>query len=71
MHPADVEETAGLLAFELELGIEDEPLACSDGSYEAIEELPSLKGFTKVGSGEVEPFYRLSGRKGIFSPWRV
>ncbi len=69
LYPAPIDETARLLALELSLGLDEKPLECSDGTCEAITELPDVSDFKKTVSGEIELYYLIENSKDISSPW--
>ncbi|AEO13956.1 hypothetical protein [Thermococcus sp. AM4] len=69
LYPAPIDETARLLALELGLGLDEKPLRCSDGTCEAITELPDVSSFRKTVSGDVELYYLIENSKGLHSPW--
>ena len=69
LYPAPIDETARFLALELGLGFDEKPLECSDGTCEAITELPDVSDFKKTVSGEIELYYLIENSKDISSPW--
>ena len=69
LYPAPIDETARLLAIELGLGMEENPIKCSDGTCEAITELPDVSAFRKTVLDDVEIYYLIENPKGLHSPW--